>query len=71
MAASLAMSSSICSCSGGEFRGNIGTFDYWTQCEQAVKKKGGDIDYAVWHSKGTGGDNACYVCDLSKRGPPR
>eukprot|EP00935_MAST-01C_sp_MAST-1C-sp1_P002423 g2423.t1 len=56
-------------CSGSEFRGNIGTFDYWNQCEEACKKKSG-IDYGVWRSKASGGDNNCYVCDLSKRGPP-
>jgi photosystem II stability/assembly factor-like uncharacterized protein len=56
-------------CSGSEFKGSVGTFNYWNQCEEACKKKAG-IDFAVWRSKASGGDNTCYTCDLSKRGPP-
>jgi photosystem II stability/assembly factor-like uncharacterized protein len=56
-------------CSGSEFKGNLGTFDYWNQCQEACRKKDG-IDFAVWRSKASGGDNNCYACDLSGRGPP-
>ena len=51
-------------CSGSEYKGDVGVQATAADCLEAVQKHGA-ANYAVLQS-----NKHCYICDLSGRGPP-